>query len=289
MHYVNIFVLEIVRHSQPKIIKRFESTGSVKVVKRTARSRPVRSHENIEAVRISIAANPSTSTRHRSQELHISRSSLNRILHKDLYLHAYKIQLVQYLSPNDFTRRLEFANWVAEKEQNDANVLDRVIFSDESHFLLNGRVNKQNCRIWGTEQLHAIEEKAAYPQYVSVWCRFWTVFFPIERSRSISVNGVCYREMINKFLIVISKKGEIDWPPRSCELTPMDFFLWGFLKDRAYVNHPQTIDVLKAEIKRVIQEIKPVMTLNIIKNLHKRLQFCQRNHGAHLNEIIYHQ
>jgi len=49
---------------------------------------------------------------------------------------------------------------------------------------------------------------------------------------------------------VISK--EI-WPPRSPDLVPPDYFLWGYLKWRFYQNKPRTIDVLKANITEEIQ------------------------------------
>ena len=39
---------------------------------------------------------------------------------------------------------------------------------------------------------------------------------------------------------VISRNADFNWPPRSCDLTPVDFFLWGFLKSRVYANKPQT-------------------------------------------------
>ena len=29
---------------------------------------------------------------------------------------------------------------------------------------------------------------------------------------------------------VISRRGEVNWPPRSCDLAPLDIILWGFLK-----------------------------------------------------------
>jgi len=54
---------------------------------------------------------------------------------------------------------------------------------------------------------------------------------------------------------VISRNGDQNWPPRSCDLTPCDFFLWGFVKYRVYANKPQTIPELKVEIRRVIGEI----------------------------------
>ncbi len=38
------------------------------------------------------------------------------------------------------------------------------------------------------------------------------------------------------------------WPPRSSDLSPVDFFLWGFLKDVVYVNRPTTFVILKQMI-----------------------------------------
>ena len=48
----------------------------------------------------------------------------------------------------------------------------KIIFADEAHFDLGEYVNKQNCRIWGTENLHANIEKQTHPKQVTVWCRF---------------------------------------------------------------------------------------------------------------------
>ena len=38
-----------------------------------------------------------------------------------------------------------------------------IIFSGEAHFDLGGYVNKQNCRIWSTENPHAYIEKPTHP------------------------------------------------------------------------------------------------------------------------------
>jgi len=39
-------------------------------------------------------------------------------------------------------------------------------------------------------------------------------------------------------------------------LTPLDYFLWGTVKDEYYANQPETIQELKHEIKVVIDEIR---------------------------------
>ena len=49
---------------------------------------------------------------------------------------------------------------------------ERIIFSDEAHFDLGGHVNKQNCRIWGTENPQAYIEKPTYPKRVAIWSGF---------------------------------------------------------------------------------------------------------------------
>lgn len=84
-----------------KFVKRVRETGSLVDKTTRSRSRTVRTAETIAAVAENVRENPSTSTRHRSQELDISRTSLRRILHQDLGMKAYKVQLVQELKPND--------------------------------------------------------------------------------------------------------------------------------------------------------------------------------------------
>lgn len=311
-----------------RIIEKFESTGSVSDVKHTIRARRGRSEQNITAVRESVAESPETSIRHRAQELDISTGTLQRILTKDLQLHAYKIQLTQQLLPGDHEQRREFTNWILEQPADFAN---KIIFSDEAHFHLDGFVNRQNCRIWGSENPRMIYQKAMHPQRVTVWCALWSggiigpFFFENEDGSAVTVNGERYRAMITQFLVphleaidlddmwfqqdgatchtaretltilrefapgrVISRFGDQNWPPRSCDLTPLDFWLWGYLKSRVYANKPATIEALKAEIRRCINEIPPHVFNNVIENFVKRVRICQQSRGGHLQDILFH-
>ena len=43
---------------------------------------------------------------------------------------------------------------------------------------------------------------------------------------------------------LISRFGDLHWPAKSPDLTAPDFFLWGYLKEKVYVNKPQTLDQL---------------------------------------------
>lgn len=314
-----------------RLINKFETKFTLMDEKTTVRRRPCRSLENIAAVRESVAENPDTSIRHRGQELNITRPTLQRILTKDLYLHAYKIQLTQEIKPRDHAQRRGFVDWVLEHHEIDADFSKKIIFSDEAHFQLNGYVNKQNCRIWGAENPRVILEKPMHPPRVTVWCAFRAdgvigpYFFQNAAGNALTVNGVRYREMLTEFLWpeldridvddmffqqdgatchtaletmallrtrfphrVISRFGDQHWPPRSCDLTPMDYFLWGYLKDKVYENKPQTIERLKEEIQRVIAEITPQVCEKVIQNFMKRMTVCQRSRGGHLPDVVFH-
>ena len=50
----------------------------------------------------------------------------------------------------------------------------KIIFPDEAHFDLKGCANKQNRRIWGTENPHTYIGKQMHPKRVTVWCGFWS-------------------------------------------------------------------------------------------------------------------
>ena len=48
---------------------------------------------------------------------------------------------------------------------------------------------------------------------------------------------------------IISLIADVVWPPRSCDLTPLDYYLWGTVKDKCYANKLETIEALKDNIR----------------------------------------
>ncbi|GFT21562.1 uncharacterized protein TNCV_2307811 [Trichonephila clavipes] len=136
---------------------------------------------------------------------------------------------------------------------------------DEAHFWLNGCVNKQNCRIWSEANLQVYVETPLHPEKLTVWCALWAgveSFFKNDEGHNVTVNGDRYRAMITNFFIpelnnhdvqelrfqqdgatchtaratidllkdtlgdrLISRFGPVNLPPRSCDLTPLDYFL----------------------------------------------------------------
>ena len=87
---------------------------------------------------------------------------------------------------------------------------------------------------------------------------------------------------------VISRGGDVNCPPRSCDLTPLDLLLWGYLKEKVYVDKPATIQELKDEIIRHINGLEPQLCLSVIENLDHRMELCRRGRGSHLADIFFH-
>ncbi|GFW14142.1 putative transposable element [Trichonephila clavipes] len=87
---------------------------------------------------------------------------------------------------------------------------------------------------------------------------------------------------------LISRFGPVNWSPRSCDLTPLDYFLWGYVKSLVYADKPQTLDHLEDNIRRVIADIRPQMLEKVIENWTSRLDYIRASRGMHfwLNDYV---
>ncbi|GFS77239.1 transposable element Tc3 transposase [Trichonephila clavipes] len=149
-------------------------------------------------------------------------------------------------------------------------------------------------------------------------------FFKNDEGHNVTVNGDRYRAMITNFFIpelnnhdvqelwfqqdgatchtaratidllkdtfgdrLISRFGPVNWPPRSCDLTSLDYFLWGYVKSLVYADKPQTLDYLEDNIRRVIADIRPQMLENVIENWTSRLDYIRASRGSLMPEIIF--
>ncbi|GFT76893.1 uncharacterized protein TNCV_1817861 [Trichonephila clavipes] len=86
---------------------------------------------------------------------------------------------------------------------------------------------------------------------------------------------------------LISRFGPVNWPTRSCDLTPLDYFLWGYVKPLVYADMPQTLDHLEDNIHRVIADIRPQMLEKVIENWTSRLDYIRASRGSPMPEIIF--
>jgi len=86
---------------------------------------------------------------------------------------------------------------------------------------------------------------------------------------------------------LISLREDVAWPPRTSDLSPRDFFLWGYLKAEIFKYRPRTLEELKETIREKIARIPKDMPVRVMENFQERLHMCVARQGHHLDDIIF--
>ena len=123
------------------------------------RPRSSRSSENVQEVKHVIDETPEKSV---CQVV----SDLTNVTNYSKYF-PYSISVMQHLKESDIESRIEFTTWM----RGHLEIVNKMWFSDESHFYLNNIENtrKQNCRCWGTEKPNFHYEKPLHDDKITVW------------------------------------------------------------------------------------------------------------------------
>ena len=92
------------------LLNKFRETGMVQEKNKghSGRLRSARTDPNIDNVGEHLAMSPRKSTRRLSQETDLSGTSLRRIMHQDLHMFPYKIQILQAHTSQSRQRGLPF-------------------------------------------------------------------------------------------------------------------------------------------------------------------------------------
>ena len=117
----------------------------------SVRKRSGRSEDPVDTVKQAVVRSPKKSIRWLSAKTNLHRCNVQRILRQNIYAFPYKIQSERLLTNEQKEKQLHFANWFAEKLEEDADFLKRLHLTDEFHAHLSGVENKQNFWCWGTE------------------------------------------------------------------------------------------------------------------------------------------
>lgn len=86
---------------------------------------------------------------------------------------------------------------------------------------------------------------------------------------------------------VIDRYSELCWPARSPDLTPLDYFLWGYLKDKVYRQRPfENVDHLERIIRETIQGITPAVIRNVLREFSTRTATCMERDGGYVEANV---
>ena len=256
-----------------------------------------RNPEREEAISEVMARSPTKSLRRLSAEMNVPYTSCQRIVRKYLKLYPFHLQRLQALHAEDHEACFNFVSMMCQRIEGGDGFLNNWLFTDEATFHVSGRVNTHNCIVWARQNPHISYELERSSPKVNVWCgvsrnKVYGPFFFAEKT----IRHETYLDMLQLFMLPqleqddnmdivfqqdgapphwawdvrnflnatfngmwCGRGGPIAWPPNSPDLTPPDFFVWGFVKDLVYAQKPRNIDDLKLKITQAFTQITPLM------------------------------
>lgn len=187
----------------------------------------------------------------------------------------------------------------------------------KTQFKLNGTINRHNCCYWAFSNPQERISVSNSKEGLMVWCGISSKGLIGPYFFEGSVTGKSYLEMLKDYLWPqvkqrglyfqqdgspvhfalevrrwldekfpdrwIGRGGPIKWPPRSPDLTPPDFFLWGYLKNIVYRDKPLTLDELRDRIERACEELSKEMCERACKSVVGRFKECLETNGGQIS------
>lgn len=257
----------------------------------------------------------------------VTKSRVQTILKKHKFK-PYKFHVVQNLQLGDAERRVEFCNWYLQNVNRENHFERMIIWSDESHFTSAGIFNRQNTRFWCQENQHVIFPRERQGRFgFSVSCFilgskiFYNIFeggltankyleilenivpeivenVPLAHLNSLYLqqdgapahNAQIVRAYLNNNFPErwIGTYGPVRWPPRSPDLTVLDFFLWGYLQNKIYTVQYQTMADLREATERAFRELqaRPFIILNALRRITIMCETCLRHNGEQFEQYL---
>ena len=114
----------------------------------------------------------------------------------------YKIYILQAQTAANKAERLAFCQSISWRIEDHPNFLDLIFFSDEAHFHLIGKVNKQNMQFLVQAQPHEHVLRPLTVEKGTVWCDIgrngiiMPYWFEDDNGRPVRVNTEQYVEMM---------------------------------------------------------------------------------------------
>lgn len=305
------------RNTVRNLINKFRMHGSIEDAPRSGRP-TVLSEQTLNVISQSMTHSPNKSMRRLSQEVGVSLGTAHATVRKTIGLYPYRITCQHELKETDHDKRLQYCLWFKENI-GEPGVLDRTFFSDEAWFHLSGYVSSQNSRVWASENPHEFVEKPLHSLKVGVWCAmsrrriigpiFFTQTITAERYRNEIImpflaeltddekNGYFQQDGATahtansslRFLSDVFQERLISkglWPPRSPDLSVLDFYLWGALKQKVYGNKPQNLQELRDNIQQQIASISQEERHRVFENLKRRTDLCICEQGGHFQQLL---
>ena len=307
-----------------RIIKKFNE-GNVLIERRSGSGRPslFPSGDSVitEIAKNQMESNPHglTSIRNIAKSAGVSVGTAFNYM-KSLEYKPYKPRRVQELLPNDYQQRCDFADKAMRQLD-----FESVLWTDEAYFSLDGNIFSLRGSVWSDVPTSVLMEKPLHSKKVLVWCGFCSRFAVDPFFFNGTLTGVEYLSMLKEHVElffrrkrcittitfqqdgapphinnevkqylqqrfsggrVLSRHFEFNWPPRSPDITPMDYFFWGYIKQKVYGDQKfKTLEELKCKIIQVVQNLSSDLLKSVCESVPRRLEALIANNGGHIEKF----
>lgn len=292
------------------------------------RARTVRNVQQEERVINIIEENPSTSTRKIGTAEGISHSTAWRILHEaQLYpFHVQKVQALYEEDPpkrlemcrrilqiqqhnNAFVKQILFTDESGFTRDGITNLRNthQYAYENPHAFVETKHQHRFSLNVWagiienhligpyffngalnGETYLHFLQDVLPLlledvPLYIRA--NMWLLQDGAPPHFSLAVREYLNTAFPDRW---IGRSGYLEWAPRSPDLNPMDFFLWGYLKELVYVRPVNDINDLRLRIINGCQTIRERVGIfhRVRRYFLKSVRRCIEENGAHFENHL---
>ena len=78
----------------------------------------------------------------------------------------------------------------------------------------------------------------------------------------------------------------VAWPARSPDLTPLDFFHWGCMRENVYETEIESREELLSKINTTVMEIRQRGFGDVQREMRRRDETCIRARGGHFEDLL---
>jgi len=277
---------------------------------RSGRPCTFRSEENVAFVRDMFIRSPRKSTRQAARQSGLSKHTVRTVLKKDLNFRPRKPHYVQELTPEDCDRRMEYGELMLGWHDDWQQLFENILWSDKAVFHIGGFVKRHNCHYWVAHDPEVTVEKMQNRPKVTVWCGMTATRVIGPYLLRDTMNDERYLQMLEDYVWPIvsglenidelvfmhdsppprfelsvgawldqkfpgrwlGRRGPHECPARSPDLTPCDFFLWGWAKEEVYRAEPCTMEQLEDRIRNVITNVPHDFLQKTVDSISGRLR-----------------
>lgn len=128
-----------------------------------------RMDDTLENILDDVQQHPETSTRRLALRYSVSQSTVERSL-RDEGMYPFHLQKIQALFPTDFSKRIDFCEWLLRQHSENNDFLRYILFTDEAGFTREGVFNCHNTHIWAVENPYGTREIDKQHRFaVNIW------------------------------------------------------------------------------------------------------------------------